>query len=126
MFKKTLIASAAVGLIWVMATPAFAACVTNANGDVFCYTTLPPMPPPKLEIMTADLPPTPGYEWDCTIIDGGKKKCEAVAITKLQTGPIRPVPAQGTTVPFPCGSGDPLKGLGIPSGGPKTPCPTAN
>lgn len=43
------------------------------------------------------------------------------------TGKKRPIPAQGTTVPFPCtpqGSGDPLKGLGIPSDGPKTPCPT--
>nr|WP_306267277.1 hypothetical protein [Pararhizobium sp. IMCC3301] len=43
------------------------------------------------------------------------------------TGKKRRIPAQGTTVPFPCapqGSGDPLKGLGIPSDGPKTPCPT--
>ena len=73
MFNKTLIVSATVGLISVMATPAFAACVTNANGDVFCYTTLPPMPPPKLEMMRADLPPPPGHEWKCTIVDGGSK-----------------------------------------------------
>ncbi len=86
MFKKTLVA-AAVGLISVMATPAFAACVTNSNGDVFCYTTLPPMPPPKLEKMGVDLPPPPGHQWDCIIVDGGKKKCEAVAITR-STGPI--------------------------------------
>lgn len=44
--------------------------------------------------------------------------------------PPPPPPPQGTTVPFPCapqGSGDPLKGLGIPSPNPpKNPCPTLN
>ena len=128
MLKKTLIASAAVGFFSVMATPAFAACVTNANGDVFCYTELPLMTPPKLEKMTVDLPPPPGYAWDCAIVEGGKKKCDAVARSQSKTEPVKPVPVRGTTVPFPCapeGSGDPLKGLGAGSGGPKSPCPTA-
>ena len=129
MIKHNLVAAAAVFLVSAMATPALAACVTNSNGDVFCYTTLPPMPPPKLEKMTVDLPPPPGHTWECPILEEGNKKCEAVASANPSTEPVEPVPVQGTTVPFPCapkGSGDPLKGLGIPSdGGPKTPCPTA-
>ena len=82
-----LLKSAAVPILFgafisATATPAFAACVTNSNGDVFCYTTLPPMPPPKLEMMKVDLPPSPGHKWVCIVVEGGKKKCNAIAIKK--------------------------------------------
>jgi hypothetical protein len=125
MYLKLAVAPILFGVfLWASAVPASAACVTNANGDTFCYEELPPMPAPELELLKIDLPPPPGYEWECTSGKNGTKTCTQIAIKEEG---VNRTPLQGTTVPLPkCGSGDPLKGLGIPSGGPKTPCPTSN